>query len=84
MYRKLMALLIGVVMLGLVIGIAGCPKKLRDESGTLRGFPPPPPGLSGQRGGEVTPPAEKAPAEEAPAEEAPVEEAPAEESTAPY
>ena len=78
MYRKLMALLIGVAMLGLVIGLAGCPSKKRIKDvpgagpgGLMPGYPAPPPGL----GGKVP--------EEAPAEEAPAEEAPVEEDTAP-
>jgi len=83
-YRKLMALLIGVAMLGLVIGLAGCPgpKRIKDVPGTgpgglMEGYPPPPAGIGGSPGSE------EAPAEEAPAEEVPAEEVPAEEGTAP-
>jgi len=79
-YRKLMMLLMAVAVLGLAIGLVGCPKKVAPPTGEV---PPPMPGGPGRAlppGVESMPkpPVEEAPAEEAPAEEAPAEEAPGE------
>ena len=76
MYRKLMMLLAVVAVLGLAIGLVGCPQ---EQTG-------PPPGQTPMRTGpprsvrEEVKEQEKA-EEEATGEEAPAEDAPAEEAT---
>ena len=73
MYRKLMMLLAVVAVLGLAIGLVGCPQPEPEGAPPPRQIGPPPlPPVEVEEG------TEEAPAEEAPAEEAPAEEAPAE------
>ncbi len=79
MYRKLMMLMAVVAVLGLAIGLVGCPQKAAPPTGVGGSARP-----GGAPGGPPGPPLieEEVPAEEAPAEEAPAEEAPAEEAPA--
>jgi len=78
-FRKLMIVLIALAVLGLAVGLVGCPPKPQKTAPAPlpRDLPSPTKPVP-EEAEEVIEAPEEAPAEEAPAEEAPAEEAPAE------